>query len=70
MSDEEQQLALREAVLIADREDEENTIYLFQLENFYVEVYCHKRYPQFGKYVSFDTTEGLEPYLENIKLEL
>ena len=70
LPDDEQQLALREAVLLADREDENNTIYLFQLDSFYVEVYCHKQFAQFGKYRSFDNIEQLEPYLQNISLTL
>ena len=64
----EQEIAMKEAVLLADREAGEYTIYLFQLNNFYVEVYCHLYDLNLSYYRSFNSVEQLEPYLENIPL--
>ena len=62
----EQQLALKEAVLLADRELGQYSVYLFQLADFYIEVFCHKNDPSIGKFVAFCSIDGLEPCLEKI----
>jgi hypothetical protein len=69
LSVEEQQTALLGAVLLADREVGRYTVYLFGLDSFYVEVYCHKDDPFLGRYRSFDELDELEPYLEKIEIE-
>lgn len=70
LSETEQELALREAALLDDREEGDNTVYLFQLGSFYVEVYCHKADPSLNRYRSFSSVNQLEPYLKKIKIEL
>jgi hypothetical protein len=64
----EQQEAIWDGVLVADREDEEHKILLYQIDSFYVEVYYHKEYNVIRKYRSFASTEQLEPYLRKIDL--
>lgn len=70
LSEREQEMALREAALLDDRDEDENTVYLFQLASFYVEVYCHKADPSLGWYRSFSSVDHLTPYLEKIKIDL
>jgi hypothetical protein len=43
MDEMEQQEAIWEGVLIADRQDEEHRILLYQIDGFYVEVFYHVR---------------------------
>jgi hypothetical protein len=66
----EQQYALRKAVLLEDREQAGYTIYLFQLDGFYVEVWCHKEDPLLGRYNTFDSLDELAPYLEKIHVSM
>jgi len=66
----EQQEAIWEGVHIADREDEEHKILLYQIDAFYVEVYYHKEYNVIRRYRSFASVEQLEPYLSQMKFEL
>jgi hypothetical protein len=68
--EQKQQLALQKAVMLADHEEGEYTIYLFQLDSFYVEVYCHKEDPLPGRYYVFNCTDRLEPYFTNMPIDL
>lgn len=64
----EQAEAVWDAVFVADREDEEHKILLYQIDSFYVEVFYHKEYNMIGRFRSFSSTEQLHPYLDKIKL--
>lgn len=64
----EQQEAIWEGLHIADREDEEHKILLYQIDAFYVEVYYHKEYNVIRRYRPFTSTEELAPYLKQIKI--
>ncbi len=55
-------------VHIADREDEEHRILLYQIKSFYVEVYFHKVFQVIRKYKAFASTELLQPYINQIDL--
>ncbi len=66
----EQQEAIWEGVLIADREDEEHKILLYQIDSFYVEVFYHKEYNVIRRYIPFNSTDKLAPYLEKINVQL
>lgn len=46
----EQQEAIWEGKLIADTEDGEHKILLYQIDSFYIEVYYHKEYNVIRKY--------------------
>jgi hypothetical protein len=64
----EQQEALWEGVHIGDREEGEHLILLYQMDNFYVEVYYHKEYNVIRRYRPFKTTDLLAPYLGQIDI--
>jgi len=53
---------------IGRRKDEEHLILLYQVEGFYVEVFYHNKERVIKKYMSFECTDLLEPYLEKIDI--
>ena len=64
MDEMEQGEALWEhGVHIADRDEGEHKLILYQIDAFYVEVWYHKEYNVVRKYRSFLSTDELEPYL-------
>ncbi len=65
----EQQEAIWEGVHIADREDEEHKILLYQIDAFYVEVFYHKEYNVIRKYQPFNSMDKLAPYLDKINVQ-
>lgn len=65
----EQAEAIWEAAFIADREDKEHKILLYQIDGFYVEVYYHKEHNAVRRYRPFSSTDQLEPYLEKIQIK-
>jgi hypothetical protein len=58
-------------VHIADRDEGEHKLILYQVDAFYVEVWYHKEYNVVRKYRAFSSTDILGPYLDklNIKIE-
>ncbi len=48
---------------------EDITVLLYQLDNFYIEVYYNYDQNQIEKFRSFASTDQLEPYLNKISLE-
>ena len=66
MDEMEQAEAVWGGVLIANREDEEHKILLYQIDAFYVEVFYHKQYNVIRKFRPFSSTEQLAPYLHNM----
>ena len=58
-------------VQIADRDEGEHKLILYQIDAFYVEVWYHKEYDVVRKYRAFSSMDILEPYLDklNIKIE-
>ncbi|MEO5646880.1 MAG: hypothetical protein ABIQ56_00880 [Chitinophagaceae bacterium] len=59
----------QEGVQIGDRFEPEFFIALYQLENFYVELFYHHTNNNVMYARSFTSTNGLKPYLDNIDLE-
>lgn len=59
---------LAEGVCIADRKNEEVQTLLFQVDNFYVEVFFHPFADEVMCMHCFDNTDELEPYLQDIDL--
>ena len=47
---------------------EDLTILLYQLSDFYVEVYYNYLKNQIERFISFNSTDQLEPYLNKISL--
>ena len=68
MEESEQAEAVWNGVFVADREDEEHRILLYQIESFYVEVYYHKKHNAIISFSSFSSIEKLDAYLDKIPL--
>jgi hypothetical protein len=64
----EQAEAVWEGVFIADRQDNEHRILLYQIDSFYVEAYYHIEHNVLRRFRSFSSTTQLEPYLNQIDL--
>ena len=64
----EQAGAIWDSSFIADREDEEHKILLYQIDGFYVEVFYHKEYNVVRRYRPFSSTDELALYLNKISL--
>jgi hypothetical protein len=61
--------AWNKGVLLAEREEDFHKIMLYQLEDFYIEVTWHSHFNVILKVCSFNTTDHLDPYLEQIDLK-
>jgi hypothetical protein len=59
---------LEKGVLIAIRHHKSFEILLFQVNRFYVEVFYHNNLKTVQGLVSFESTDRLEPYLNDIKI--
>lgn len=59
---------ITEGVCIADRKNEELQALLFQVDNFYVEVYFPPESDEVLYTRCFENTRELEPYLQAIDL--
>ncbi len=53
---------------IGRRKDKEFLILLYQVEGFYVEVFYNTKYKEIEKYLSFECTDKLEPYIHDMDL--
>ena len=53
---------------LAERHTEDSNVLLFQLDTFYVEVYFTKQGDEIVHSHSFETTDELDPYLQDIDL--
>jgi len=60
---------LHEGVLIGKRKKSESIIFLFQLDNFYVETFCNTITKDVTQYRAFAHTKLLQPYLETIAID-
>ena len=59
----------RSGVYLFKRTESSSIILLYQLESFYVEIY-YRKYRSHIRYLHcFETTEHLDPYLEQIDVE-
>jgi len=65
----EQAEAVWSGTHIADRQDKEHNILLYQIDGFYVEVYYHREYNVIRKLRSFSSVTQLEPYLNQIDIK-
>ena len=64
----EQAEAIWDSVFIADWEDREHKILLYQRDTFYIEVYYHNEYNVIRRFRSFSSIEQLNPYLDEMDL--
>lgn len=59
---------ITEGVFIAKREAGDYKIFLFQMENYYVETFCNVESKHIDEFRVFHHTSALHPYLEAIPL--
>lgn len=62
-------MVMHTGTLIAKRVMGEDTIFLFQLESLYVEVYCNPATKAIEEYHAFNGTAQLTPYLDSIAID-
>ena len=60
---------LHAGILIGKRVKNGNFVFLFQLDTFYVEMYCNIENKSVQEYRIFKETNQLAPYLESIVLD-
>jgi len=61
--------AVRSGVAIADRQTENYNIVLFQIEGFYMEVFCDRQSHDIERLEVFSSVEQLKLYLEEIDID-
>lgn len=60
---------LHEGVLIAKRNTNECLVFLFQMENYYVESYCNRESKSIREFRAFTGIDLLHPYLDMIPID-
>ena len=60
---------MSEGVAIAQRSLINQQVYLFQLQEYYVETYCCSKSKEIIEYRVFQNTKQLAPYLEAIQID-
>lgn len=60
---------LHDGVLIGKRINQNQMVFLFQLENYYVETFCDMKQKSVVEFRAFENTKPLTPYLESIPLD-
>lgn len=60
--------ATQKAVCIAGREENKFKVLLFQLNDFYIEVYYNAKLNFISQLVPFRSTDFLEPYLQKMSI--
>lgn len=66
---EKKETVLHQGVLIAKRIACGNLVFLFQLENYYVETFCNRESREIGEYRAFSGVHALSPYLDSITID-
>lgn len=64
----QQEVLLNKGVFLAERQDGPFRIMLYGLNGFYVEVYFFNLYNKVAFFQSFEDTEALQPYLEQVDI--
>ncbi|HEY1021020.1 MAG TPA: hypothetical protein VGE06_01850 [Flavisolibacter sp.] len=60
---------LHQGILVGKRDKGEQKIFLFQMENYYVETICNPQNKAVEEYRVFNNTQFLFPYLQGIPLD-
>jgi hypothetical protein len=60
---------LHEGVLVAKRRNADCLVFLFQMDDYYVETYCDMNSKAVCEYRAFQNVNALKPYLETIEIE-
>ena len=66
---EKKRAIMKQAVALAQRTYRDRVIFLFQLENYYVEVYCNTPDKSIEKYCILPDTNAIYHYLEAISID-
>lgn len=67
--DHKRSIVMTEGVAIAKRHLADRLVFLFQLEEYYVETFCCCRSKEILEYRVFQNTKQLAPYLEAIEID-
>jgi hypothetical protein len=67
--DQKRLIVLHSGVLVAKRANEDYFVFLFQLGDFYVEVYCSLLDKKVQEYRAYTEVGQLTPYLNSIQLD-
>lgn len=62
-------VALHDGILIAKRVNHDHLIFLFQIDAFYIEMFCNLETRLLEEVRVFDETKLLTPYLEAIPID-
>lgn len=69
LSEEEKKMVmLHQGILVAKRVHQQFMVFLFQLQAYYVEVFCDLSTKRTHEFRIFNKTDQLDPYLESIPL--
>ncbi len=60
---------LHEGVLVAKRRNSDCLVFLFQMDDYYVETYCNMQNKAVNEYRVFRNINALNPYLETIAID-
>ncbi|MDQ3279297.1 MAG: hypothetical protein M3Q06_13290 [Bacteroidota bacterium] len=60
---------LHQGILVGKRENSNRKVFLFQMEDYYVETFCNPQNKSIEEYRVFTNTRSLSPYLPTIPLD-
>jgi hypothetical protein len=60
---------LHEGVLVAKRHNDDALVFLFQMDDYYVETFCNLSDKMVSEYRVFKDVNTLSPYLETIRID-
>jgi hypothetical protein len=63
------QTVLNHGLLLAKRKNQENMVFLFQLDNYYVETCFNRENKSIVSFLVFKNDNALEPYLGAIRID-
>lgn len=66
--EEKKKTVLHDAILISKRKNENDIVFLFQLEGLYIEAYCDMHQKAISSYQVSNNTSMIEPYLNAIPI--
>jgi hypothetical protein len=66
---EKKKTVLHEGILLAKRDSKDCKVFLFGLDDYYVEMFCNRQSKAVEEYRAFENTRLLFPYLQSISLD-
>lgn len=67
--EDKKETVLHKGILLAKRDTVDCKIFLFGLNDYYVELFCNRQSKAVEEYRAFDNTRLLSPYLQTISLD-